>query len=83
MVALAVFSQPPVGSVGLSEADARRQHGKVDIYLSRFRPMKTTFYGGDERCLIKLVVAADSEEDPGLPCGRAGRRKSSRWRPSP
>jgi glutathione reductase (NADPH) len=49
MVALAVFSQPPVGSVGLSAADARRQHGKVDIYLSRFRPMKTTFYGGDER----------------------------------
>jgi glutathione reductase (NADPH) len=62
MVALAVFSQPPVGSVGLSEAEARRQHGKVDIYLSRFRPMKTTFYGGDERCLIKLVVAADSEK---------------------
>ena len=62
MVALAVFSQPPVGSVGLSEAEARRQHGKVDIYLSRFRPMKTTFYGGDERCLIKLVVAAGSEK---------------------
>ncbi len=62
MVALAVFSQPPVGSVGLSEAEARRHHGKVDIYLSRFRPMKTTFYGGDERCLIKLVVAADSEK---------------------
>ncbi|MGH6999041.1 MAG: FAD-dependent oxidoreductase, partial [Phenylobacterium sp.] len=49
MVASAVFSQPPVGSVGLSEADARHLHGKVDIYLSRFRPMKTTFYGGDER----------------------------------
>ncbi|WP_304170021.1 glutathione-disulfide reductase [Phenylobacterium aquaticum] len=62
MVASAVFSQPPVGSVGLSEADARRQHGKVDIYMSRFRPMKTTFYGGDDRCLIKLVVAADSEK---------------------
>ncbi|MDP3745756.1 MAG: glutathione-disulfide reductase [Phenylobacterium sp.] len=56
MVASAVFSQPPVGSVGLSEADARHQHGKLDVYLSRFRPMKTTFYGGDERCLIKLVV---------------------------
>jgi glutathione reductase (NADPH) len=61
MVASAVFSQPPVGSVGLSEADARHLHGKVDIYLSRFRPMKTTFYGGDERCLIKLVVDAASE----------------------
>ena len=61
MVASAVFSQPPVGSVGLSEADARHLHGKVDVYLSRFRPMKTTFYGGDERCLIKLVVDAASE----------------------
>ena len=62
MVASAVFSQPPVGSVGLSEADARHLHGKVDIYLSRFRPMKTTFYGGDERCLIKLVVEAASQK---------------------
>jgi glutathione reductase (NADPH) len=62
MVASAVFSQPPVGSVGLSEADARHLHGKVDIYLSRFRPMKTTFYGGDERCLIKLVVDAASQK---------------------
>ncbi|WP_309643890.1 glutathione-disulfide reductase [Phenylobacterium sp.] len=61
MVASAVFSQPPVGSVGLSEADARHQHGKIDIYLSRFRPMKTTFYGGDERCLIKLVVEAANQ----------------------
>ena len=56
MVASAVFSQPPIGSVGLNEADARHAHGKVDIYLSRFRAMKTTFVGGDERCLIKLVV---------------------------
>ena len=62
MVASAVFSQPPVGSVGLSEADARHLHGKVDIYLSRFRPMKTTFYGGDERCMIKLVVEAGTEK---------------------
>ena len=62
MVASAVFSQPPVGSVGLSEADARHLHGKVDIYLSRFRPMKTTFYGGDERCLIKLVVDAGGQK---------------------
>jgi glutathione reductase (NADPH) len=61
MVASAVFSQPPVGSVGLSEADARHLHRKIDIYLSRFRPMKTTFYGGDDRCLIKLVVDAGSE----------------------
>jgi glutathione reductase (NADPH) len=61
LVASAVFSQPPVGSVGLSEADARHKHGKVDIYLAKFRPMKSTFAGGHERALIKLVVEQGSE----------------------
>jgi glutathione reductase (NADPH) len=61
MVASAVFSQPPVGSVGLTEADARRKYGKVDIYLTRFRPMKYVFAGNDERCLMKLVVDPASE----------------------
>ena len=61
MVASAVFTQPPVGSVGLSEADARHAHGQVDIYLSEFRPMKETFYGGQQRALIKLVVATEGE----------------------
>jgi glutathione reductase (NADPH) len=58
MVASAVFSQPPVGAVGLSEAEARHQHGKVDIYMQRFRPMKYAFTGAEERCLVKLVVEA-------------------------
>jgi glutathione reductase (NADPH) len=62
MVASAVFSQPPIGSVGLSEADARHTYGKVDIYMSRFRPMKYAFTGGDERCLVKLVVEAATEK---------------------
>jgi len=61
MVASAVFSQPPIGSVGLSEADARKQFGKVDIYLARLRPMKYSFVGGDERALLKLVVDAATE----------------------
>ena len=55
-VPTAVFSQPPVGVVGLSEAQARHKLGAVDIYLTRFRPMKTTFVGGAERMLMKLVV---------------------------
>ena len=60
-VASAVFSQPPVGAVGLSEADARHGGRKIDIYRSVFRPMKGTFYGGEERTLMKLVVDAASQ----------------------
>jgi len=60
-VASAVFSQPPVGTVGLSEADARHGGGRITIYRSVFRPMKTTFYGGEERMLMKLVVDAASD----------------------
>jgi glutathione reductase (NADPH) len=70
MVAAAVFSQPPIGTVGLTEADARHGYKKIDIYLSKFRPMKTTFYGGDDRCLIKLVV--DAETDRLLGCHIVG-----------
>jgi len=62
MVASAVFSQPAIGSVGLTEAEARHAHGQVDVYLSRFRAMKHTFSGGEERALIKLVVDAKSQK---------------------
>jgi glutathione reductase (NADPH) len=60
-VASAVFSQPPLGAVGLTEADARHQYGKVDIYRTVFRPMKSTFYGGQDRMLMKLVVDPKSQ----------------------
>jgi len=62
MVASAVFSQPPVGSVGLSETEARNGGAEVDIYMSSFRPMKETFYGGQEQALIKLVVETKSQK---------------------
>jgi glutathione reductase (NADPH) len=60
-VASAVFSQPPVGTVGLTEAEARAAYANIDIYRSRFRPMKETFYGGQEQALVKLVVDADTQ----------------------
>jgi glutathione reductase (NADPH) len=66
MVASAVFSQPPVGVVGMTEAQARHAFGKVDIYRAVFRPMKVTFYGGQDRCLIKLVVKQDDERIVGV-----------------
>ncbi|HLB79322.1 MAG TPA: FAD-dependent oxidoreductase, partial [Dongiaceae bacterium] len=52
----AVFSQPPVAVVGLTEAEARRRHGAVDIYKSTFRPLKHTLTGRDEKTMMKLVV---------------------------
>ncbi len=58
----AVFSQPPVGVIGLSEAEARHKYGKVDIYKTAFRPMKETFYGGQGRTFMKLVVDAASQK---------------------
>jgi len=51
----AVFCQPPVGSVGLTEAQARAKYGKIDVYRARFRPMKHTLSGRDERTMKKLV----------------------------
>jgi glutathione reductase (NADPH) len=52
----AVFSQPEIGTVGLTEAAARAQYGEVDIYKSVFRPMKYVMPGREERMLMKLVV---------------------------
>jgi glutathione reductase (NADPH) len=52
----AVFSQPEVGTVGLTEAQARAQFSHVDIYKADFRPMKATMSGRDTRVLMKLVV---------------------------
>jgi glutathione reductase (NADPH) len=59
-VATAVFSQPPVGVVGLTEAQARHAFPNVDVYMTRFRPMKTAFVGDESRMLMKLVVDATS-----------------------
>ena len=53
----AVFSQPPVATVGLSEEEALARHGAIDVYVSRFRPLRHTLTGRDERTMMKLVVA--------------------------
>src|SRR6202048_4870263 len=57
----AVFTQPEVGTVGLTEAEARAQFSHVDIYKATFRPMKATMSGRDTRVLMKLVVDATSD----------------------
>ena len=55
-VASAVFSQPPIGSVGLTETRARERYGELDIYKSRFRSLKHTLTGSDETTFMKLIV---------------------------
>src|SRR6202140_739028 len=57
----AVFSQPEVGTVGLTEAQAREQFSHVDIYKADFRPIKSTMSGRDTRILMKLVVDGTSD----------------------
>ena len=56
----AVFSEPEIGTVGIAEADAREKFRQVDIYKSRFRPMKHTLSGRDEMMLMKLIVDGES-----------------------
>jgi glutathione reductase (NADPH) len=56
----AVFGRPPIGSVGLSEADARRSFEAVDIYRTNFRPMRNMLSGNQERTLMKIVVDGSS-----------------------
>ncbi len=60
-VPTAVFSQPPIGTVGLTEEEARREYGEIEVYSARFRPMKNTLSGRDERTLMKIVVDAASD----------------------
>ncbi len=67
-IASAVFSQPPVGTVGLSQSEAERLHGidGVDVYRAVFRPMKHTLSGRQEKTLMKLVVEAATGRVRGL-----------------
>jgi glutathione reductase (NADPH) len=62
----AVFSHPPVGTVGLTELQARERHGALDIYRSTFRPLKHTLSGRDEKTMMKMIVAQDSQRVVGI-----------------
>lgn len=62
----AVFSQPPVATVGFAEKDAKAHYGEVDVYKSEFTPMKHTLSGRDEKTMMKLLVQASSDKVVGL-----------------
>jgi glutathione reductase (NADPH) len=57
----AVFSQPEIGTVGMTEAEARAHFSHVDIYKTDFRPIKSTMSGRDTRVLMKLIVDATTD----------------------
>ncbi len=62
----AVFSQPSIGTVGISEEDARKTYANVDVYKSDFRPMKYTLTDNQERTLMKMVVDRDTDKVLGV-----------------
>ncbi len=66
----AIFCIPPAATAGLTEAEARAAHGDVDIYEARFRPLKHTLSGRQERTFMKLIVEKASDRVVG--CHMAG-----------
>ncbi|XP_073270284.1 glutathione reductase, chloroplastic [Primulina huaijiensis] len=62
----AVFSQPPIGQVGLTEEQATKEYGDVDVYTSNFRPLKATISGLPDRVFMKLIVCAKTNKVLGL-----------------
>lgn len=65
-IATAVFCQPNIGTVGLTESQAREQYNDIDVYRSQFRAMKHTLSGSDERTLMKLIVDRASDRVIGI-----------------
>lgn len=62
----AVFTQPQIGTVGLTEEEAAKEFGDVDVYVSTFRPMKATLSGLPDRTLMKIIVDATSTKVVGV-----------------
>ena len=75
LVPTAVFSTPEIGTVGWPEHLAGEHCGKLHVYKAAFRPLKATLSGRDERMLMKLIVADDSEQGRRLPCAGRGCRR--------
>jgi glutathione reductase (NADPH) len=66
IIPTAVFCQPNIGTVGLSEAQAREKYPDIDIYKTRFTPMKNTLSGMDEKSLMKMIVVRSTGRVVGM-----------------
>ncbi|WP_068081954.1 glutathione-disulfide reductase [Polycladidibacter stylochi] len=66
LIPTAIFSQPEIGTVGLTQEEAEAQYKNLDIYKSSFRPMKSTLSGREEKMLLKMIVDADTDRILGV-----------------
>lgn len=66
LIPTAVFCHPNIGTVGLTETEARERHGELRVFRSEFRALRHTLSGSEERTLMKLVVDAASDRVVGL-----------------
>jgi glutathione reductase (NADPH) len=62
----AVFSTPEIGTVGITESEAKQRFAAVDIYRTSFRPMKATVAGSDDRVIMKIVVDGETDRVLGV-----------------
>ena len=61
-----VFSQPNIGTVGLTEEEAREKYNKIEIYKSSFKPMKLSLSDSDEKTLMKIIVDKKTDRVVGV-----------------
>jgi len=66
MIPTAVFSQPEIGTVGMTEAAAAREFGELKVFFTQFRPMRHTLSGRDEKMTMKIVVDAPTDRVLGV-----------------
>jgi glutathione reductase (NADPH) len=62
LIATAVFSQPEIGTVGLSEEESAAKFTEIEVYRAQFRPMKATLSGRTEKTIMKLIVNAEDRK---------------------
>ena len=61
-----MFSQPSIGTVGLTEAQAREKFSDTDVYKTDFKPMKNTLSGSSERTFMKMLVVRSTDKVVGM-----------------
>lgn len=66
IIPTAVFSEPEIGTVGLTEHDAGSSHAKINVYISTFRPMQNTLTARPEKMMFKLITDGETDKVLGV-----------------